>query len=117
VSVSLPTTVMMDVKAQCAALVNPILNCEAVLSGKMAPAPYEDNSKLDFGPSNPGTVNNHVLDASTGGGDTRSVAVINAQNDLARAEYGLRVELNQQLNEAETRLHNARRAMPYTGMR
>jgi hypothetical protein len=47
-----PTHVFTEAE-QCAAVSSPVANCEAVLAGKMPPAPYADSSKLDFGRSDP----------------------------------------------------------------
>jgi len=57
-SVTAPTAVValkvepihvMTAAEQCAAVSDPIPNCEAVLSGKMAPAPFKESSNLDLG--------------------------------------------------------------------
>jgi hypothetical protein len=81
-------------------------------------APYEDNSKLDFGPSNPGTTDSHILDVPQAGGNTdgRSVEQIIAGNNLARSEYGVRIAERNYTNHLNDRVDDARRATPFTGM-
>jgi hypothetical protein len=63
-----------------------IPNCEAILSGKTPPAAYEDNSKLDFGPSIPVTMTKGPKIAP----DTdlaERVAMANRTAAMARANY------------------------------
>jgi hypothetical protein len=53
---------VVTARPHCLAVSNPIPNCEAVMSGTMAPAPYADNSKLDYGRPGSGTSNTRFLD-------------------------------------------------------
>jgi hypothetical protein len=72
-----------------------IPNCEAILSGKMAPAPYEDKSKLDFGPSNPVTMETPAPVPGVTRADLDRMQQILLDNDVARAQYGVRVARRQ----------------------
>jgi hypothetical protein len=67
-----------------------IPNCEAILSGKVAPAPYADSSKLNFGTSNP---QEHEITSLSYGPDARAIARANAQSEDARQQYANGIEM------------------------
>jgi hypothetical protein len=80
--------------------------------------PFEDNSKLNYGPINPTTTNAHILDIPQASGniDGRSVEDIIAANDRARYYSGRVVDAVERLKQSQTDYAAAKRAAPFTGM-
>jgi hypothetical protein len=76
---------------QCAAVSGAIENCEAILSGRMSQI-YSDNSKLNYGASDPRTGDTSILNPTPAPTSIDQLEAIRLQNDVNRAEYNLRVE-------------------------
>jgi hypothetical protein len=96
-----------------------IPNCEAIMSGQMPPPAYEDNSKLDFGPSIPATMARSPKIAPDPDLPER-IAMANRTAALARANYASAIaerRTAQAINDWQKRVDDVRRRMPYTGMR
>jgi hypothetical protein len=96
-----------------------IPNCEAIMAGNAPPPAYEDNSKLDFGPSIPATTAKDPKPADSDPDVADRVARANRAAAMARAEYasGIAQRRNEQAaNDFQKRIDDARRRAPYTGM-
>jgi hypothetical protein len=76
---------------QCATVSGAIENCEAILSGRMSQT-YSDNSKLNYGGSDPRTGDTSILDPTPAPTSIDQLEAVRLQNDVNRAEYNLRVE-------------------------
>jgi hypothetical protein len=85
-----PTHVMTAAE-QCAAVSGAIENCEGILSGKVAAVPYADNSKLDFGRSDPQASDLSIFDPVYTPATPAEQESNRLRLDLDRARYGVGV--------------------------